>query len=127
MGDFARSLDWPAAAIAPVPLHRNRERARGYNQAALLARAVAGRLGWPLLEDGLVRSRETRSQVGQDRAARLENVRGAFCWSGPAAPPARVLLLDDVYTTGATLEACAQALREAGASEVRGLALARPR
>ena len=125
--DYLRSLEWPAAAIAAVPLHRERQRARGYNQSDLLARELAGRCGWPLLEDGLVRWRNTPPQVGLDGAARRENVRGAFRWEGEQPPPARVLLLDDVYTTGATMEACAQALREAGATEVRGLALARPR
>lgn len=120
-------LSWPAAAIIPVPLHRERERARGYNQSALLARALAQRSGWPLLERGLVRWRHTRPQVGLDAAGRRENVRGAFRWEGDAPPPERVLLLDDVYTTGATMEAAAEALRAAGAKEVRGLALARPR
>jgi len=120
-------LDWPAATIVPVPLHRLRERARGYNQSALLARPVAAQVGWPLQESGLIRERNTPPQVGLDRPARQENVRGAFRWTAPAPPPARVLLLDDVYTTGATMEACAQALRQAGATEVRGLALARPR
>lgn len=122
-----RALSWPRCSIVPTPLHRQRERARGYNQAALLARALAGRLGWPLLENGLVRQRDTRSQVGLDGQARRHNVQGAFRWQGAEPAPAQVLLLDDVYTTGATMEACAQALREAGADEVRGLALARPR
>ncbi|MGC9025587.1 MAG: ComF family protein [Chloroflexia bacterium] len=121
------TLSWPVSTIAPIPLHRERERDRGYNQAALLARALSTRCGWPLLNGGLVRWRNTRPQVGLDGAARLENVRGAFRWEGSEAPPRRVLLLDDVCTTGATMEACAQALLEAGAEEVRGLALARPR
>lgn len=127
LADHLRDLDWPAATIAPVPLHRLREHARGYNQSALLARVVAARLGWPLQEAGLVRQRDTPPQVGLDRSARQENVRGAFRWTAPTPPPLRILLLDDVYTTGATMEACAQALREAGAQDVRGLALARPR
>lgn len=121
------ALPWPASAIAPIPLHRERERARGYNQATLLARALSQRCGWPLLDGVLVRWRNTRPQVGLDGAARLENVRGAFRWESSEPPPRRVLLLDDVCTTGATMEACAEALLEAGAEEVRGLALARPR
>ncbi len=121
------ALPWPTSAIAPIPLHRERERARGYNQAALLARALSARCGWPLLDGGLVRWRNTRPQVGLDGASRLENVRGAFRWASPEPPPRRVLLLDDVCTTGATMEACAEALLKAGTEEVRGLALARPR
>ncbi len=121
------ALSWPTSVVAPIPLHRERERARGYNQAALLARALSARCGWPLLDGGLVRCRNTRPQVGLDGAARLENVRGAFRWEGSEPPPHRILLLDDVCTTGATMGACAEALREAGAEEVRGLALARPR
>jgi ComF family protein len=121
------SLGWPECPIVPTPLHAQRERARGYNQAAILARALAGQLGWPLLERALRRQRDTRSQVGLDGEARRQNVRGAFCWTGTEPAPAQLLLLDDVYTTGATMEACAQALRQAGATEVRGLALARPR
>jgi ComF family protein len=127
LADYLRGLGWPAAAIVPVPLHRQRERARGYNQSAVLARVLAAQVGWPLQEAGLVRRRDTRPQVGLDGPARQENVRGAFAWEAPSPPPPRVLLLDDVYTTGATMEACAEALREAGAQEVRGLALARPR
>lgn len=127
LADYLCGLGWPAAAIVPVPLHRQRERARGYNQSALLARVVAARVGWPLQEKGLVRQRNTRPQVGLDGAARQENVRAAFGWESPLPPPERVLLLDDVCTTGATLEACAQTLRAAGAQDIRGLALARPR
>lgn len=126
LGAYVASLGWPDSALVPVPLHADRERARGYNQAALVARVVAGRVGWPLLERGLVRVRNTRPQVGLDRQARRENVAQAFRWEGPA-PPLRVVLVDDVYTTGATMEACAQALRQAGVGEVRGIALARPR
>ncbi len=127
LASYVQELDWPAAPIAPVPLSPRRLHERGYNQAGLLARALAGRLGWPLLEEGLVRRRHTRPQVGLARNDRLLNVRGAFRWEAPTPPPARLLLLDDVCTTGATMKACAEALRAAGCREVYGLALARPR
>lgn len=127
LAGYLRNLTWPAASIVAVPLHPERERARGYNQSLLLARGLAGTMGWPLLEQGLVRWRPTRPQVGLDAAGRRANVHGAFRWEDAGPPPRRVLLVDDVYTTGATMEACAEALREAGAAEVRALALARPR
>lgn len=127
LASYIGELGWPICPIAPVPLSARRERDRGYNQAALLARAVAGRLDWPLLERDLARWRHTRPQVGLERGERLENVRGAFRWEGTGPSPRQVLVLDDVCTTGATLEACAEALHDAGTADVYGLALARPR
>lgn len=107
--------------VVPVPLHRRRLRERGFDQAALLARPVACELG-VRLAFALRRTRHTRAQAGLGASARASNVRGAF-----AAPPlsGRVLLIDDVRTTGSTLAACADALREAGAEEVTPLVLAR--
>jgi ComF family protein len=110
--------------IAHVPLHARRRRQRGYDQSQLLARAVARALNVPAAE-GLLRSVRTRPQVGLGYQERQENVRGAFAWSGASLAGARVLLLDDVITTGATMRAAASPLLEAGASRVDGLALAR--
>ncbi|MBN1484298.1 MAG: ComF family protein [Chloroflexia bacterium] len=126
LAEQVREWGWPGAPLLAVPLHPARRRARGYNQSALLARSLARRLDWPLLTEGLARQRDTRPQVGLEREERLRNVQGAFAWVGRRSPPPRVVVLDDVYTTGATMRACAVALRTAGAVEVRGLALARP-
>ena len=118
-----------AELIAPVPLHRFRVLRRGYNQSAILARALAGETGLPLIPDLLQRPRATPSQQGLSGQARLENVTaGAFRvhpWHRQRAEGRRVVLIDDVLTTGATAGACARVLRRAGASQVDVLTLAR--
>jgi ComF family protein len=111
------------ATVIPVPLHRERERQRGYNQARLLARELV-RLNGLSVATGLVRTRPTRSQVGLGDEARRQNVRGAFAWQGGPVPPV-VLFVDDVCTTGATLSECAACLREAGASIILAATVAR--
>lgn len=113
------------SAIVPVPLAAARRRERGYNQAEELARVLARARG-ALLDTGLARVRPTRPQVGLDREARRANVRGAFAWRGGPLAGRRVLLVDDVMTSGATAEACAAALKAAGASWVGLVAVARP-
>lgn len=134
MGDLVVRLErerggaWKRSRIlVPVPLHPSRERRRGYNQARLLAARLSGRLGIPLApRRALRRRRRTGSQTGRGAELRREIMQGAFRagWrKGLAGKP--VLLVDDVITTGATLEACAKALREAGSGEVTGLVLAR--
>jgi ComF family protein len=109
--------------VAPVPLHPTRLAERGYNQAALLARPVARALDVPFLPRLLERCRVTPKQAELDRAARDKNVTGAFR-AQTLAGGARVLVVDDVRTTGATLSACEEALRHAGAALVKTLALA---
>jgi ComF family protein len=110
-----------ADAVVPVPLHRARERSRGFNQARELAR----HLQLPVLE-ALARVRETASQADLPAAKRAANVRGAFALRGKPLITDRVLVLvDDVSTTGATLNACAGILLDAGAKEVRALTAAR--
>ncbi len=105
--------------IIPVPLHGARLRERGYNQALEIARPVARTLGVPLDFRSLVRVRATAPQTGMTVAARRKNLRGAFAWhSGAEVRNLRVALVDDVMTTGSTVQAAAQCLRAAGAKEV---------
>jgi ComF family protein len=112
--------------IVPVPLHRSRERRRGFNQAALLARSLGERTSVPVADRLLRRTRATPPQVRTGGVeARRANVAGAFAVTEPARVSGRtVLLVDDVCTTGATLRACADALRAAGTRIVYGLAFA---
>ena len=117
-----------ADVVAPVPLHRRRLAHRRYNQAALLAAAVGRIAEVPVLPDLLVRVRRTPSQGRLSAAGRARNVRGAFAARDRARrhlQGRRVVLVDDVYTTGATVRECARALCRAGASAVDVLTLAR--
>jgi len=117
----------PADALVPVPLHAARLRERGYNQAGLLAREMARWTGLVVDERTLIRWRATAPQVELNAGQRRENVCGAFRCSDGSLDGKQVLLIDDVCTTGATLEACAVALYEGGARGVQALTLARPR
>lgn len=113
---------WRVDAVVPIPLHRRRQRQRGYNQAALIAKTVARRLDVPLTASLLRRSRATPPQASLTAAERAINLRDAF-----EARPAigEVLLIDDVTTTGATFAAAASALMNSGALRVYALAIAR--
>ncbi len=110
--------------IIPVPLHRGRYFIRRYNQSAELGRAIASKTGMPFLPDNLVRSKATEQQVGLTRNQRTENVRGAFkvpVHSQISISGRRILLIDDVLTTGATANAASKALLKAGAEQVNML------
>jgi ComF family protein len=113
----------PATLVVPVPLGARRRRARGYNQAALLAVALARQAGVPVSED-LVRLRDTEAQVGRSGDDRRANLAGAFAWRGAALRGARVWLVDDVVTTGTTLAAAATSLQQGGAERIDGVAAA---
>ena len=115
-----------ADVVVPVPLHRQRQRERGYNQAELIARPLARQLGLPYRAVLLVRTKPRPDKHILSLEERWESVRGAFATrSGSKVDNLRVLLVDDVMTTGATLDACAKALRGAGAKSVIGLTVAR--
>lgn len=116
----------PDDLILPVPLHPRRLRERGYNQARELARPLARHLRIPVLIDAVTRTRDTPSQTRLDRAARHRNLADAFAVTRPEGLRGRrVVLVDDVVTTGATLASLRDALLSAGARSVRAIALAR--
>lgn len=118
----------PGEVLVPVPLHGSRLRQRGYNQAELLARELSALTGIPLAWGALVRVRNTDSQARTGGVTgRRDNVRGAFVCTDEALRGRSVLLIDDVCTTGATLDACARPLKELGAEVVWGLTVARER
>jgi ComF family protein len=116
----------PVDTLVPVPLHPLRRRVRGYDQAALLARELGKLTTLPVTETALARRRATPALArGLGAAERRQNVEGAFAARGDDVGGRRVLLIDDVTTTGATLDACARALQEAGAASIWGLTFAR--
>ncbi|MET0815324.1 MAG: ComF family protein [Pseudoxanthomonas sp.] len=112
-------------ALVPVPLHATRLRQRGYDQALDLARPLANALQVPLLCDALARARATAPQSELDAGARQRNLRRAFDIRAGASLPEHVVLVDDVMTTGATLEAAARSLRRAGVARVDAWVCAR--
>jgi ComF family protein len=134
-GWFARQLaalarrqpdEFAADAVVPVPLDRGRLRERGYNQAELIAKPLARLLRVPFRSYLLVRTRPRPNQLRLTRRERWETVRGAYATQETAqVDKLRVLLVDDVFTTGATLDACSRALRRAGAARVTCLTVAR--
>jgi len=118
--------DFRADVVVPVPLHPDRQRERGYNQAEMIARPLARRLRLKLGPYLLVRTQPRPPVLFLSRAQRWESVRGAYATrQGVQVDKLRVLLVDDVLTTGATLDACARVLLKAGAAAVLGLTVAR--
>lgn len=125
MIDILLKYMWDVELILPVPLDAARRKERGYNQAALLARPISWETGIPYHADGLTRIKITRQQVGLNITERRENMAGAFEADRVLVAGKCVLVIDDVITTGSTLNACAHALISAGAERVFGLTLAR--
>jgi len=117
---------WRPDLIVPVPLHPERRRERGYNQAELIAGPLARRLKIPLKPHLLIRTKSRPPQLLLSRSQRWETVRGAYATpKGCGVDKLRILLVDDVLTTGATLDACARALKKAGAAQVLALTVGR--
>jgi len=116
---------WPIDIIIPVPLGKRRKAERGYNQVSLFARPLAYQQGVRFDENSLTRTRNTVSQIGLEADQRRKNVFGAFSADRRVVRGQSVLLVDDVYTTGSTVNACALALRNAGAKTINVITLAR--
>ena len=104
--------------IIPVPLHPSRKRKRGFNQAEILAAVLSEQTGIPVRRDVLFRIKKTKPQKTLDPGERRDNLKGAFAVSGRWKPCRNVLLIDDIYTTGSTIERCAGMLKKAGAENV---------
>jgi len=125
MAAYLQEYPLGAEVVVPVPLHRKRVRDRGYNQSALLAQVVAAEHAVAVDTHTLIRQRATVPQVGLSVEGRVRNVKDAFVCTGNELAGKDVLLIDDVCTTGSTLESCADALYDSGARHVRGLTLSR--
>jgi ComF family protein len=126
LADYLRSNPLPGEALVGVPLHPRRLRERGYNQSSLLARELSRRIDLPVIEDCLIRVKQAQPQVrAVDVEERRRNVAGAFVCRDEKVSGKRIILIDDVCTSGATLESCAVALKNKGATFVWGLTLAR--
>lgn len=130
--DFKRAADLPLVIlnfkdnlVIPVPLSRKRRRWRGFNQAELLARRVAENYGLELDNENLIRVKHKKAQAKLNEMKRLENIKNCFVWRGGNLNKKNIILVDDVVTTGATLNECAKILKANGAGEVFGLVVAK--
>ena len=126
LADYLRSNPLPGEALVCVPLHQRRLRERGYNQSGLLARELGRRIGMPVIDNCLIRVKQAQPQVrAVDVEERRRNVADAFVCRDERVSGRQIILVDDVCTSGATLESCAVALKNKGATSVWGLTLAR--
>ena len=126
LADYLKENPLPGEALISVPLHPRRLRERGYNQSGLLARELGKRIGLPVIEDCLIRLKQAQPQVrAVDVEERRSNVADAFVCRDERVKGKETILIDDVCTSGATLESCAAVLKNRGATSVWGLTLAR--
>lgn len=119
------ACEWQVDLISAVPLDRDRKRERGFNQSILLARPLSWITKIPLKENAITRTRITGSQVGLSREERIENMDNAFNAAPGIVSGKNILIIDDVITTGSTINACSKAIIESGANRVFGLTVAR--
>ena len=124
LAQYMESITVLGDVLVPVPLHKRRLRDRGYNQSELLAKEVGKRMCLPVMEALIIRTRNTPPQVSLSWEDRIQNVEGSFACVGNAQGQ-RLIVVDDVVTTGSTVSACAAVLKAGGAESVWGLALAR--
>lgn len=115
--------EWTFDIIVPVPMHTSRLRQRGYNQAKEIAQVVADMIEKPCVPQAIIRTRATRSQVGLNQRERQQNLVNAFVANSDLIKDQRILLIDDVLTTGTTLATCAEVAMESGARSVYGLTI----
>jgi ComF family protein len=126
LADYLKKNPLPGEALVSVPLHPRRLRERGYNQSILLAGELGKRIGLPVIEDCLIRVKQAQPQVrAGDVEERWRNVADAFMCRDESISGKQIILIDDVCTSGATLESCAAALKNKRATSVWGLTLAR--
>jgi ComF family protein len=126
LADYLEANPLPGEALVDVPLHPRRLKERGYNQSGLLAKELGKRIGLPVIEDCLMRVKHAQPQVrAVDVEERRRNVADAFLCRDERVSGKKIILIDDVCTSGATLESCAAALKNRGAMSVWGLTLAR--
>lgn len=118
-------LNFKDNLIVPVPLSRNRLRWRGFNQAELLARKIAENYGLDMDSENLIRIKHKKPQAKLDEIHRMENIKQCFAWRGENLNKKNIILVDDVVTTGATLNECAKVLKANGAGEIWGLVAAK--
>lgn len=118
-------LPHKAPIIIPVPLHKKRKAWRGFNQAEILAKSIGQEFNLPVVENQLIRVKNTTPQIKLSKHERWENIKDAFLWQGRDLNREVVLLVDDVCTTSSTLNECAKVLKKAGARQVWGIVLAK--
>mgnify|MGYP001604749936 FL=1 len=126
LGKIGNEVDFKDFTVIPVPLHRIKFNRRGYNQSELVAIEISKSINLGVVNDLLLKTRPTKDQASLKEERKVQNVKGSFVCPKPESVAGRkILLIDDVYTTGATMNECARVLKQSGAAEVSGLAIAR--